>query len=323
MSFQSIYPHIFGPVPSRRLGRSLGLDLVPLKTCSFDCLYCELGPTTKHTVERRSWVSAAVLADEIEAWFSRLEVPACDYVTLSGSGEPTLNRDLAEIIAAVRRHTTLPLALLTNSSLFGDPEVRRAARLVDVVLPSLDAVTPTIFRRINRPAAGIEINDIIAGLEAFRSEFAGEIWLEILLCAGINDGPKEIDRLAAAVARLGVDRVQLNTVARPGAYAAARPVNDAFLARVQPCFGDHCEIIAPFRPVSDVTGAVADRAAIIVDVLRRRPCTAIDLSNITGMPKAELLKLLELLERAGRVGVRAHGEETFYEATGAACRVAD
>ncbi|MBN2231714.1 MAG: radical SAM protein [Deltaproteobacteria bacterium] len=320
---QTASTHIFGPVPSRRLGRSLGLDLVPLKTCSFDCLYCELGRTPEPSAARRAWVPAAVLERELTAWFSRDSVPPCDFVTLSGSGEPTLNRDLPEIVAAVRRRTSLPLALLTNSSLFSDPEVRRAARLVDVVLPSLDAVTPEIFRRINRPAAGIDILDIIAGLEAFRAEFAGEIWLEILFCAGINDGEAEIDRLAAVVRRLGADRVQLNTVARPGAYAVARPVDGAFLARVRPLFGEHGEIVAPFCGLGVVTGPISDRAAIIVDVLRRRPCTATDLRNITGMPAAELIKLLELLADDGIVVGRSHGGEIFFEATGGGYRVAD
>jgi len=179
--------YIFGPVPSRRLGRSLGVDLVPYKTCTFDCIYCDLGRTTRKTTSRQSYVPPEEIQGELEFSLSVLEKKP-DYITLSGSGEPTLNTNIGEIIQRIKEITSIPIAILTNSSLFSLDEVRSDLSEADLVLPSLDAITPALFEYINRPALSLKIEEIISGLIQFRKQYRGQIWLEVLFCRGVNDG---------------------------------------------------------------------------------------------------------------------------------------
>ncbi len=303
--------YLFGPVPSRRLGMSLGVDLVPFKTCSFDCLYCELGRTTCHTVTRDAYVPAVAVLAEVEEFFRSPSPAACDYVTLSGSGEPTLNRDLEIIVNGLRQRTEVPLALLSNSSLFHLPEVRRAVVGVDLILPSLDAVSEAVFSRLNRPVPGLTAAQVVAGLEALRREFSGQLWLEILFCQGINDSEAEIAGLREAVERIRPDRVQLNTVVRPAAYREARPVSDAFLRRLQAEWGELVEVVVPFRG-PQLAGAQADKQAAILATLKRRPCTASDLAASCALAPAEVVKYLDRLQEAGMIRATTHTGETFY-----------
>ena len=206
--------YIFGPVPSRRLGRSLGVDLVPYKTCTFDCIYCDLGRTTRKTISRQSYVSPEEIQGELELYLSVLDKKP-DFITLSGSGEPTLNTNIGEIIRRIKDITSIPVAILTNSSLLSLDEVRRDLSEADVVLPSLDAITPALFEYINRPHPSLRIEEIISGLIQFRKQYRGQIWLEILFCRGVNDGKEEIEKLKGVIERIQPDRVQLNTPVRP------------------------------------------------------------------------------------------------------------
>jgi wyosine [tRNA(Phe)-imidazoG37] synthetase (radical SAM superfamily) len=164
--------YIFGPVPSRRLGRSLGVDLVPYKTCTFDCIYCDLGRTTHKTVSRQSYVPPEEIQGELELYLSVLDKKP-DYITLSGSGEPTLNTNVGEIIRKIKKITSTPAAVLTNGSLLSMDGVREDLSEADVVLPSLDAITPALFEYINRPHPSLGIEDIISGLIQFRKQYQG------------------------------------------------------------------------------------------------------------------------------------------------------
>ena len=195
--------HLFGPVPSRRLGRSLGVDLVPRKTCPFDCIYCEVGPTTNQTETRLNYQADAILAEL--AAYVRQGPPELDYITLAGSGEPTLNLGLGRIIRRIKTLTGAPVAVLTNGALFYLPEVRRELRAADLVLPSLDAAREEIFRAINRPLADYPLSRLLAGLDAFRREYSGEIWLEILLLKGLNDSPEDLEALRRVLKLLAPD----------------------------------------------------------------------------------------------------------------------
>ena len=227
-------PHnvIFGPVSSRRLGISLGIDIVPMSLCSFDCVYCELGRTSKKTTKRKDYIPTHKVDEALEEHFKVQSPPHPDYVTFSGSGEPTLHSNVGHFISKVKSLTDAPVAVLTNSSLLPDPQVRRDIIGADLVVPSLDAATKEVFERINRPAPGIDIRDIIEGIRLFAKEFEGRVWLEILFVEGVNDGPSEVKALIEAARLISPTRVQLGTVVRPPSEGDVYPVDSEVLERI-------------------------------------------------------------------------------------------
>lgn len=237
--------YVYGPVTSRRLGVSLGVSLTPHKICSFDCVYCQLGRTTKKTAQRAAYAAPGDIIRELREWFQThaAQAKGLDYVSIAGSGEPTLHQNIGLIIAAIRQVTAAPVALLTNSSLFRDSVVRNAVKDVDVIIPSLDAAVQDIFERIDRPAKGIQVEDVIEGLAALRREFAHAIWLEVMLVAGVNDGIEHILKLKEAIARIRPDKVQLNSPVRAPAEVGVKPVPRYKLERIKSMIGEHCEII--------------------------------------------------------------------------------
>ena len=184
---------IFGPVPSRRLGFSLGVDVIPLKTCTYNCIYCQLERTTQKTLRRAEYVAVEPILQELQHVLSLGQ--NIDYITFSGSGEPTLNAKLGEMIREIREMTSIPVAVLTNGSLLSEREVREDLSAADLVIPSLDAVSEEAFQRVNRPHGRLKIGAIIEGLKVFRRAFQGQLWLEIMFVKGINDTPEEIARM--------------------------------------------------------------------------------------------------------------------------------
>jgi wyosine [tRNA(Phe)-imidazoG37] synthetase (radical SAM superfamily) len=303
--------YIFGPVPSRRLGRSLGVDLVPYKTCSFDCIYCDLGRTTHKTVSRQSYVPLEEIQGELELALSVLDKKP-DYITLSGSGEPTLNTKIGGIIQRIKQITSTPIAVLTNSSLLSLDEVRRDLSGADVVLPSLDAITPTLFEYINRPHQSLKIEEIVSGLIQFRKEYRGQIWLEIVFCRGVNDDREEIERLKEAVGRIQPDRVQLNTPTRPPAEDFVFPLTKDQLEEIRKKLGEKAGVISEF--VAPLGGRFdSDRDAEIINLLRRRPCTAEDISRALGLHLEEVVKYLNDLRAKGAVQYRVFEHRCYYE----------
>jgi wyosine [tRNA(Phe)-imidazoG37] synthetase (radical SAM superfamily) len=240
--------HIFGPVVSRRLGASLGLDIIPLKVCSFDCVYCECGPTTLKTAERRPYVTAEAVVSELKSYLK--DHPGkLDYITFSGSGEPTLNSELGRMITEIRKLTPVPVAVLTNSSLIHRPDVVADLKLADLVVPSLDAVSDRNFRVIDRPLAGAGPGEIVEALVRFRDAYPGKIWLEILLIDGHNTSDEEALLFKKAVERIRPDRLQLNTVDRPPIFDWVRPAPRATLERVARIIGfAPVDIVVPKRP---------------------------------------------------------------------------
>ncbi len=303
--------YIFGPVPSRRLGRSLGVDLVPYKTCTFDCIYCDLGRTSHKTVSRQLHVSPEEMGRELELSLSILEKKP-DYITLSGSGEPTLNQNIGEIIHTIKDLTSIPVAVLTNGSLLSIEEVRNELLEADLVLPSLDAVTPFIFEAINRPHPSLRVGDIISGLVQLRKKFRQQIWLEILFCRGINDDKEEIGKLKEAVERIQPDRVQLNTAARPPAEDFAFPLTLTQLEEIRNKFGDKAEVVSDFdAPMGDRFDS--DKNGEIVNLIRRRPCTAEDISKALGFHIDEVVKYLKHLQVIGAIRYKMHEDRCYYE----------
>ena len=301
---------VYGPVPSRRLGFSLGVDLLPFKTCSMDCVYCQLGADAKTTVRRRAFVPVDDILAQIKSALARKR--PVDAITFSGSGEPTLHSGLGRIIAGIRRMTDVKIVLLTNSAGLTGARARRDAAAADIVVPSLDAATPAVFARINRPHAGLTVEKIIAGLAAFRREFKGQIWLEIMLIRGLNDGPAHLRALKKAVARIRPDRVQLNTAVRPPAEPWVRPLSPDELEAARRVLGGNAEIIADFSRTPK-TSSGPDPAEAIAATLARRPMTAADLAASLGLPLEEVLAQMRRLEFSGRARSAVHAGRVFYE----------
>jgi wyosine [tRNA(Phe)-imidazoG37] synthetase (radical SAM superfamily) len=208
--------YVYGPVPSRRLGRSLGVDLIPYKTCTYDCVYCQLGRTTTLTLRREEYVPVDAVVAEVERRLAALDAPP-DYVTLAGSGEPTLHAGLGDIVADIRRRTDVPLAVLTNGSLLSEPAVADALAGVDLVVPSLDAPAAAMWRQVNRPHPDLDWETMLEGLIGFTRRFAGRVWLEVMLLADWTAEEMEVAALAMLADRIRPERVQFNTAVRPAA----------------------------------------------------------------------------------------------------------
>ena len=280
--------YIFGPVPSRRLGRSLGVDLVPFKTCTYDCIYCQLGRTTHKTIERRQWIPL----NDVMAELDKKLAARPDYITLSGSGEPTLYSRLDELIAGIRSMTDIPIAVLTNGSLLWDQAVGAQLMNADLVIPSLDAGDETMFRAVNRPHDDISFDRMLEGLIEFRREFRGQYWLEVFLLAGHNAIIAEVEKLVGCVSSIKPDRVQLNTATRPPAEDYAAAVQRSDLNELAAMFNPPAEVIADFRGVHQHREFAAGREGV-VDLLRRRPCSIEDIADGLDMHRNEVVKYVE------------------------------
>jgi wyosine [tRNA(Phe)-imidazoG37] synthetase (radical SAM superfamily) len=298
---------IYGPVPSRRLGRSLGVDLVPFKTCTYDCIYCQLGRTTNKTVERREWVPLEGVVSELKAKLASRP----DYVTLSGSGEPTLYSRLDELIDGIRSMTDIPVAVLTNGSLLWQEQVRRQLMNADLVIPSLDAGHSGMFQTVNRPHESISFERMLEGLIAFRAEFHGEYWLEVLLLAGYTAVDAETRKIADCVRRIRPDRVQLNTATRPTAEDFAARVDRRRLAELAGRFDPPAEVIADYRSIHARSDLKAGRENVL-DMIRRRPCCLEDIVDGLGMHRNEVIKHIETLDAAGLLEKRTTGRRLYY-----------
>lgn len=310
MTRQAIPSYLYGPVPSRRLGFSLGVDILPYKTCSFDCVYCQLGRTPKKFLRRAKFFAAKDILLQIKK--SIASSRKIDYVTFSGSGEPTLNAEIGNLIRQVKKMTSIPVAVLTNSSLLSRKPVRQALLAADLIVPSLDAATAETFRKVNRPHPSFRLEKIIEGLEKFRREFKGKIWLEVMLVKGINDSPAHIEALKEAIAKIQPDRVQLNTVVRPPAEKFARALSREEMEHIRDRLGGGTEIIADFeeRPQTPAQEKL-DKA--ILSMVRRRPVTLRDMAASLGKNKNEILKSLTRLLKSGAVKRVEHKKAFYYE----------
>jgi wyosine [tRNA(Phe)-imidazoG37] synthetase (radical SAM superfamily) len=304
--------HTYGPVPSRRLGRSLGVDLVPKKICTYDCIYCQIGRTTLCTIDRKEYVPArSILRDvkqSLQDWGDKI-----DYIAISGSGEPTLNTAIKKVIQGIKKMTAIPVAVITNSSLLLLEEVRQALQAADVIMPSLDAVTPAVFQTINRPHPSLEIEQIIQGLAAFRGEYKGLLWLEILLCRGVNDAGEELERMQEAIRIIRPDKVQLNTVVRPGAEDYAAALSPDRLEQIKNALGADAEIIAEFEEDRHLIPS-KDIEEKVIRIIKRRPETPDDLAKALGLHDLEIAKILEKLAKEGKATYRVFNQRVYYEA---------
>ncbi|HYA04117.1 MAG TPA: radical SAM protein [Syntrophobacteria bacterium] len=306
--------HVFGPVCSRRLGRSLGIDLLPFKTCTYSCIYCECGPTTNLTTERREFFPTPEVIEELDDVLARR--PELDYITFAGSGEPTLSLSLGLVITHLK--TCYPgyrVAVLTNGSLFQLPEVRKEVVKADLVIPTLTTARQETFERIHRPAPRLSVDAIIRGLIELRKEFFGEIWLEVFIVPLLNTTKDELDSLRDAIARIRPDRVQLNTIDRPPAEAWVEAAVTDELEHIRDVLGDAIPV--------DIIGLPQTRAALpkfqagilerIEQTLLRRPCTAEDIARMTGLHIDEVTKYLAELSLQGKVHIGRGKRGIFYQ----------
>ncbi len=301
--------HIFGPVLSRRLGFSLGVDLVPFKTCSLDCIYCQAGKTTHKTIERKSYVSLESVIPELKDALKQSQ--KIDYITLSGSGEPTLNLDLGRIITAIKKITDIPVAVLTNGTLLHLESVRDELMAADLVVPSLDAVSQEIFCEINKPHPHINVSQMISGLKSLREAFSGDIWLEIMLVKGLNDFPEEIKKLKDVISSIEFEKVQLNTTVRPAADKVIEPVTNEELESIKELLGERCEVIAGFRENQHTIDTNIPEK--IISIISRRPLNLSEISDSLGIPKERTTKHVYLLEQQGRIESITYGSESYYQ----------
>ncbi len=301
--------YVYGPVPSRRLGLSLGVDIVPFKNCTLDCVYCQLGRTTTLTVERQAFVPIEpVVADVAAALRDR---PTPDFITISGSGEPTLHSQLGELIDGLRSVTHLPIAIITNGTLLWMPAVRSDCAKADVVLPSLDAGDAETFRRVNRPHPDITFEKLLSGLRAFREEYEGQMWLEVFIVKGVTDSKEAVQAIASVVAQVEPNRVQLNTAVRPTAEAALEPVSAERMAELAALFHPPAEVVADFRrPQAEVRESAS--AEVIVEMLSRRPATVEDLAAGLGLHANEVVKLVDKLRKSGAITEEVRSGRRYY-----------
>jgi wyosine [tRNA(Phe)-imidazoG37] synthetase (radical SAM superfamily) len=307
------YKHIFGPVPSRRLGISLGVDLVTHKICSLDCVYCECGKTTQLCLERREYVKFKDVIKELDHFWQQNE--KLDYITFSGSGEPTLNSSLGKVIEYIKqKKPDIKVAVLTNSTLMSDSKVRKELLQADLVMPSLDAVSKKAFARINRPQKNLDVQNMINGLEAFVKEYKGRLCLEVLILPGINDSAKELQLLKQAIQKINPDQIQINTLDRPGTISDIKPASKADLEQVIKILDfPNIEIIAK---VDDDINAKIQREDIksaIMETVHRRPCTKKDLLQILGAKKETIDKYIAILEQENKITGKSRERGVFYQ----------
>jgi wyosine [tRNA(Phe)-imidazoG37] synthetase (radical SAM superfamily) len=314
-------------VLSRRLGLSLGINVIPRKTCTLDCVYCQCGKTTQKTLERRSFFRIgdiiAGVGNAIRRARSAGRRLAIDYLTFSGEGEPTLNKDIGTIIRRLKREFRIPVAVITNSTLMPDPQVRRDLLAADLVVPSLDAADQRTFAGIDRCHRDLKVADIIEGLKQFRRQYRGQVWLEIMLVKGVNDSVEHVVALRRLAHEIRPDRVQLNTVVRPPAEKSARPMSHDDLVQIQCLFGPNTDIATDKpqtpNPKSQTRGgtAVGNRqsevARRILATVHGRPVTSADLVRALGVNRCEVNAALPRLVAQRRVRRVRYSGKTYYE----------
>ncbi len=301
--------HLFGPVPSRRLGISLGIDLIPHKTCSLNCVYCECGKTTYLTVERKEYMPTDGVIEELDQYLK--SQPQLDYITFAGSGEPLLHSQIGQIINWLKKnYPDYKLCLLTNGTLFADQKTREEVLNLDLIIPSLDAATEEGFAKVNRPHKSLKCAQMIEDLVKLREEFPGTIIIEIMIVPGINDSQQELAALKSAIERIKPDRVQLGTLDRPGTESWVEAASMEAMEEIA-SFLDNVELIGNFKPRRQIASFNEMHSDKILEVLKRRPCTVDDLQQALNLHPAELQKYVNQLLEEGRIKVEQRERGQF------------
>ncbi len=321
--------YLFGPVQSRRLGRSLGIDLFPeRKICNLHCIYCEVGPTGTLASRRALYTPTEEILAELDAFCADpANLAPIDVLTVTAKGEPTLHLGLGDILCHVRRLAAKPVAVLTNGTTLTRDDVRGELRWADIVIPSLDSVREESFTAVDRPAPGLDLTEIIDGLTVFSHEYAGKLWLEILLVRGLNDSDADMDALLSALARMRLDRIQLNTVVRPPAEPFAQPLSRERLEAIAQMLHGYLAVpvdLPHASPDGEPAPGLGDAPKVqaasrheaverIIQMVRRRPCTAVDIERVFQLGGPEQVEqLLAPLVDSGILHQREHGRQRYY-----------
>lgn len=304
------YTYLFGPVPSRRLGRSLGIDLVQFKTCTMNCVFCQLGDTTYESLERCEYVPTADVLAELTRW--KEADGQADHMTLAGSGEPTLHTGFGEVLRWIKDHTGIPSVLLTNASLLHLPEVRTDACHADMVKVTLSAWDEASFQKIHRPAPGATFKQMVAGERAFRQEFSGELWMEVFIIDGVNSDAASVQSIAAIAESINPDKIHLNTAVRPPADSGVCAATPEQLAELATILGPKAEITASFKSDQAVASAVSEEA--LRGLIQRHPATAEQLAHDFSLPLETIVEPLMNMVDSGTLCVEARdGERYFFQ----------
>ena len=315
------FKYVFGPVVSRRLGRSLGVDVVPFKTCTYNCIYCQLGPTTRRTLERKSYVPLDAVLDELRRKLAA-GVPA-DYITIAGSGEPTLYADLKPLIRNIKAMTSIPVAVITNGALFWMPEVQEAVLEADVVVPSLDAGNEASFARVNRPYPEVTFDQMVEGLASFRRRYHGQLWLEVFLLSGVTDSDSELDQIRDIAERIQPDKIQLNTVARPTpgreGEAPAEPVPEEKMKRIAQRLGGSFALPAEVIAHYELPRHIVRQTSVccqddVLAVIQRHPCNLVDIAQGLSISLDEAERHIATLTEKGAILQETRDGVAFYVA---------
>lgn len=267
---------VFGPVPSRRLGQSLGIDPVPFKTCNWNCVYCQLGRTSPFTLERREYVPRTEILEQVQEALAIHQLGEIDWITFVGSGETCLHSEQGWLINAVKQETEIPVAVITNGSLLHLPEVRRELLAADAVMPSLDAVSERLYRKINRPHHSLTIEMLIDGLKTFRAEYQGQLWVEVMLIKGLNDSMPDLQALAAVLDEIGADEIHIILPTRPPAEPWVEPPDEVSLQHALLILGKRARIIIETSGTFELS---SERSVIesLLSILTRHPMRESDL----------------------------------------------
>lgn len=306
--------YLFGPVNSRRLGLSLGIDLIPAGMCNYNCIYCEVNRPKQYAAVRAEYTPTAEIIAEISTVLANPEkLKDIDVFTITASGEPTLHAGLGAIIEFIKKKTTKPVTVLTNGGLLALADVRRDLAKADIVVPSLDAARKSSFQKINRPIANTDLQAVIGGLAKFREEFHGKFWLEVLLAEGINDQQEDINALKIAIAKIQPDKIQLNTVVRPPIEAFARPLSKERFLEIAKELGEKVEIIASFqkKPAQPLKNIAEEE---ILEFLKRRPGTESDLCEALGADKQQIHQNIKQLAYADKIVKKTHNSKDYWTA---------
>jgi wyosine [tRNA(Phe)-imidazoG37] synthetase (radical SAM superfamily) len=310
-------PYVFGPVPSRRLGRSLGIDPIPLKTCNWNCVYCQLGRTTPLTGGRGDYSPAEHIVEEVRRALEASRAGEVEWVTFVGSGEPTLHERLGWMIRQIKAITKAPVAVITNGSLLYLPEVRKEVSPADVVLPSLDAGADSLYRVINRPHPTFTFDRLVDGLVKFRRGYSGKLWIEVMLVKNLNDSDAALKDLATVLSHIEPDEVHISLPLRPPAEPWVEPADQGGLARAAAILGTVARILPPIPEGVDLS-ASDDLVDAIVAVISRHPMEEEELlRTLERWRPGDVCEVLGKLGTSGRAQVVTRFGRRFWSASGA------
>jgi wyosine [tRNA(Phe)-imidazoG37] synthetase (radical SAM superfamily) len=303
---------VFGPVPSRRLGRSLGVDTVPLKTCNWNCVYCQLGRSTPIVHERKEYLRTSVIHQELADALRAVPAQQIDWITFVASGEGTLHVDVGDLVRQATQMTDIPVAVVTNGSLLHLDEVREGLAAADAVMPTLDAADPDLYRRINRPHPAFTFDQHVEGLRRFaRMRRRAGLWIEVMLVSGLNDTLPALTDLRRLLDDINPDQIHLTLPTRCPAEPWVQPPDHERLMVIQTILGPRATLASTYGYQLDLSGD-QDLERRIADIVSRHPLRLAELEQAARRASIrDLNARLTAMHKRGLIELARRGEETF------------